>query len=260
MYYASDEWRKLFDAWSFFSFKIAGFEIVRTEGMGLGRLEFFITLNVFVHAIIFFFYIGIRATRRISLQMLSSKIAGFLEYIPRNNFKHLQKLQYKSLYSFEYVDPDESIPASQQVRKTYFFILFGPLALCNANNDINVSFFNFDDRDGSLLIWKAALKMSAEQNECDIETISAFNSTDGLSITDGTLSPTPNTYVTYAVSSMSALKHVFVNDGPDSKREKVEFYVKVVLHHRSKATFIGHMYEEDEEIFVKYNLADRQIL
>ena len=36
MYYASDEWRKMFDAWSFFCFKIAGFEIVRTANMGLG--------------------------------------------------------------------------------------------------------------------------------------------------------------------------------------------------------------------------------
>lgn len=259
MYYASDEWRKLFDAWSLFSFKIAGFEIVRTPEMGLGVI---INTYIFLYLNFLFPLIneGVRATRRISMQMLSSKIAGFLEYIPRNNFKHLQKLQYKSLYSFDYVDPDESIPVSQQVRKTYFFILFGPLALCNADNQINVSFFNFDDADGSLLIWKSVLKMSAEQNECDIETISAFNSSDGLSITDGTLSPTPDTYVTYSVSGMSSLKHVFVTDGPDSKREKVEFYVKVILHHRSKAAFKGHMYEEDEEIFVKYNLADRQIL
>jgi hypothetical protein len=103
------------------------------------------------------------------LQILSSKIAGFLEFIPRSNFKHLQKLKYKSLYSFDYVDPDERIAESQKVRKTYFFILFGPLALCNSDDHINVSFFNFDDRDGSLLIWKSALKLSVEVTECDIE-------------------------------------------------------------------------------------------
>ena len=39
MYYASDEWRKMFDAWSFFCFKIAGFEIVRTANMGLGNTK-----------------------------------------------------------------------------------------------------------------------------------------------------------------------------------------------------------------------------
>jgi len=191
------------------------------------------------------------------LQILSSKIAGFLEFIPRSNFKHLQKLKYKSLYSFDYVDPDERIAESQKVRKTYFFILFGPLALCNSDDHINVSFFNFDDRDGSLLIWKSALKLSVEVTECDIETVTAFNSSDGLSITDGLLSPTQNTYGTYGVGSMSALKHVFVHR---EAREKVEFYVKVILHHRSKATFVGHMYEADEEIFVKYNLCDQQIL
>jgi hypothetical protein len=36
MYYAADEWRKMFDAWKFFCFKIPGFEIVRTPTMGLG--------------------------------------------------------------------------------------------------------------------------------------------------------------------------------------------------------------------------------
>ena len=44
MYYAADEWRKMFDAWNFFCFKIPGFEIVRTPTMGLGscsiRLHF----------------------------------------------------------------------------------------------------------------------------------------------------------------------------------------------------------------------------
>jgi len=43
MYYASDEWRKLFDSFAFFCFKIAGFEIVRTESMGLGLIIFILT-------------------------------------------------------------------------------------------------------------------------------------------------------------------------------------------------------------------------
>ena len=38
LYYAGDEWRKMFDAWAFFCFDIAGFEIVRTASMGLGKI------------------------------------------------------------------------------------------------------------------------------------------------------------------------------------------------------------------------------
>jgi hypothetical protein len=38
LYYAGDEWRKMFDAWAFFCFDIAGFEIVRTASMGLGNI------------------------------------------------------------------------------------------------------------------------------------------------------------------------------------------------------------------------------
>jgi len=37
-------------------------------------------------------------------------------------------------------------------RKTYYFILFGPLALCNSSNDVTVRFYNIDNRDGSLRI------------------------------------------------------------------------------------------------------------
>ena len=36
--YTSDEWRKMFDTWSFSCFKVAGFEIVRTANMGLGNM------------------------------------------------------------------------------------------------------------------------------------------------------------------------------------------------------------------------------
>ena len=112
------------------------------------------------------------------MQVLSSKLAGFLEYVPRQHFKYLQRLIYKSLYSFEYQDPEDASLGNRSMTKTYYFILFGPLALCNSNDEISVSFFNFDDRDGSLLIWKSSLLMAAEDNENDIESFTAFDSSD----------------------------------------------------------------------------------
>jgi len=188
---------------------------------------------------------------------LSSKIAGFLEFIPRAHFKHLQKLHYKSLYSFEFEDPEDGTAA---LKKPYYFILFGPLSLCNSNDDINVSFFNFDDRDGSLLIWKSTLLMAAEETENDVETCTAFESCDRFRIADAIRAPNAETYVTFGISAMRALKKVFKTVGSDTnKREKVEFFVKVILHHRSRAAFEGLVYEADEEIFVKYNLSDPQL-
>lgn len=112
------------------------------------------------------------------MQVLSSKLAGFLEYIPRSLFKYSQRLHNKSLYSFDYEDPENGRVGNRPVTKTYYFILFGPLALCNSNDEISVSFFNFDDRDGSLLIWKSSLVMAAEDNENDVESFTAFDSSD----------------------------------------------------------------------------------
>jgi hypothetical protein len=118
------------------------------------------------------------------MQVLSSKITGFLEYIPRTHFKRLQRLHYKSLYSFEYEDP---VDDGCGTRRTYYFILFGPLSLCNSNDEISASFFNFDDRDGSLLLWRSSLCMAAEKTDNDLETCTAFQSTDRLKISDAAL-------------------------------------------------------------------------
>ena len=57
-------------------------------------------------------YVGICATRRISLALLSTKVAGFLEYVPRAHFLALQRLHYKSLYSFDYEDPEDEATSS----------------------------------------------------------------------------------------------------------------------------------------------------
>ena len=88
----------------------------------------------------------------------------------------------------------------------------------------------------------------------------AFDSTDRLKISDGALASNGEGYKTYGIESMSALKHVYKNVGPDTNQEKVEFFVKVILHHRSKVMFTNHFYEPDEEVFVRYNLTDRLIV
>jgi hypothetical protein len=53
------------------------------------------------------------------MQVLSSKLAGFLEYVPRAHFKHLQRLHYKSFYSFDYQDPENAALGNRIVTKPF---------------------------------------------------------------------------------------------------------------------------------------------
>ena len=106
---------------------------------------------------------------------------------------------------------------------------------------------------------------AAEKTDNDLETCTANQSTDRWKISDATLVGSDGeSYNTYTIMTlptcMSDLKRVFKIVRPDLNREKVEYYVKVVLHHRSKSVFTGHLYDTDEEIFVKYDLFDQFIL
>ena len=218
--------------------------------------------SIFCYFSLYYVLLGIRTTRRISLQLLSSKLCGFLEYVPRIHFRSLQRLHYKSLYSFDYEDPEDTtgFSPSSRNRKTYYFILFGPLALCNSSNDVTVRFYNYDDRDGTLTIWKSVYKVFVEEEDADYETLTSFSSTNSLTIADRQLTPDGLEYAPFGIANMSTLRRTFFNDYLAAARSKTEFFVKVFLHHPNTATFNNHVYEADEEVFVKYNLADHLIL
>ena len=146
-------------------------------------------------------------------------------------------------------------------KKTYYFILFGPLAIVNSDNRVSVRFFNFDDRDGSLLIWRMQYRMVEEDTDNDIETRTCFRSEDSFTISDAVINPSGNSYSTFGVGSMRALKHPFIRTDPPvvGTREKVEFFVKVILHHRNVVVFRTKEYEAGEEVFVNYSLEDPQV-
>jgi hypothetical protein len=197
----------------------------------------------------------------ITMEELSSKLCGFLEFIPKTHFRQLQRLHYKSLYSFDYEDPEEENSGHKRPRtKTYYFILFGPLAICNSDDEVSTRFFNFDDRDGTLLIWKMTYHMVDEDTENDIESRTCFKTSDSLIIEDAVLTPGRDSYCTFGVESMSALKHPHLETNAETgSRKKVEFFVKVILHHRNTTVFRHFEYEQGEEVFVKYSLADTLI-
>jgi len=103
-----------------------------------------------------------------SLSVLSKKLVGFLEIIPENQFRFLQRLHYPSLYSFKYsADGNEA--------KTYYFVLFGTVALCNSSQETNVEFSNFD-HVGDLLLWETTMTFNEEvRRSNDLVDLLDFN-------------------------------------------------------------------------------------
>ena len=97
--------------------------------------------------------------------------------------------------------------------------------------------------------------MVDEDTENDIESRTCFKTSDSL------ITPGRDSYCTFGVESMSALKHPYIETNAEtgSRKKKVEFYVKVVLHHRNTTVFRQFEYEQGEEVFVKYSMTDTLI-
>jgi hypothetical protein len=99
-------------------------------------------------------------------------------------------------------------------------------------------------------------KVFVEEAEYDWETLTSFSSTNTLTIADAQLTPDGMEYAPFSILNMRTLRQVHKT----AYNSKTEFFVKAILHHRNNEVFRNHMYEVDEEIFVKYNLADQLIL
>jgi hypothetical protein len=86
-----------------------------------------------------FYLLGIQAAKTVKTSKLSEFLHGFLEIITEDQFRQLQRLHYPSLYAMKY-----NPTVNSRSQKMYYFILFGPLALCNASKDVTTSFYCFD--------------------------------------------------------------------------------------------------------------------
>ena len=120
---------------------LKSYKLLQAMGLGICSL-YIIYFNLLFVYYACIFMIGIHTTRKITLEVLSTKLCGFLEFIPKTHFRQLQRLHYyKSLYSFEYEDPEDLNSGNTRPRtKTYDFILFGPLAICNSDDEVSVRF------------------------------------------------------------------------------------------------------------------------
>jgi len=123
-WYAADEWRKMLDAWVYFIFRIPGFTVFRHTTRNLGK-GFYYTYDIYCFCDFLNYYLGIRTTEPLLLKDVSNKLVGFLENITNQQFQALHALRYPSLYSFKYSDEHNT------VETTYYFALFGTVALCN---------------------------------------------------------------------------------------------------------------------------------
>ena len=102
---------------------------------------------VLISCIVYLYSLGIQAAKTVKTCKLSEFLHGFLKIISADQFRQLQRLHYPSLYAIEYLPTVNS-----STRKMYYFILFGPLALCNASKTVTTSLYCFDHMGDLLLL------------------------------------------------------------------------------------------------------------
>ena len=196
-------------------------------------------------------HVGLRTTKLIAMNALSKMIAGFLEWVEPKQFNFLQLRHYQSLYSFKYknIDDDENCRRRKVPIQDNYFILFGPLSLCNSCSHSTNEFWNFDVL-GDILVWK--VQILALQEEASSMT---FSSTDKLSISDSQLNPTTGQY---GPLTSTSINDIYMKRNSVNNR-RLQLFAKVILHNSNTHTFNSYEYNENEEIVLKYNLSDASI-
>ena len=196
-------------------------------------------------------YVGLRTTKVIAMNALSKMIAGFLEWVEPKQFNTLQLSHYQSLYSFKYksIHNDENCRQRKVPIKDNYFILFGPLSLCNSCSQSTHEFWNFDIL-GDPLVWRVTILAVKE----DASSLT-FNSTDKLSISDSQLNHSTGQYDPITTTSIRDF-HMKLNT---DNITKLQLFAKVILHNPNTHTFNSYQFNENEEILLKYNLTDDPI-
>ena len=116
---------------------------------------------------------------------------------------------------------------NSSTRKMYDFILFGPLALCNASKTVSSSFYCFDHM-GDLLLWEARFSQREECNHQNNGGLTRFRSADYFAVSDGRPS-SDNVEVLnrFGIEDMYTLRRTMFRD---NDQVKVDLLVKVIFH------------------------------
>ena len=166
------------------------------------------------------------------LKDVSNKLVGFLENITNQQFQALYALRYPSLYSFKYSDEHNT------VETTYYFALFGTVALCNYSQDTNVELRHFDDV-GKLLLWKTTMTVNEELQKS--YPYYSFQSGDFFEVRDRQPSPPADILAPFVIN-ISDLRITFHTD---NSNRKLNYFVKVSLYDVKNTQF-----KAGEEVYV----------
>ena len=93
-------------------------------GLGISSLYVIYFNLLFVYYACIIFMIGIHTTRKITLEVLSTKLCEFLEFIPRTHFRQLQRLHYKSLFVFVRIRRSRGFELRQQASEDQDVLLY----------------------------------------------------------------------------------------------------------------------------------------
>ncbi len=132
-----------------------------------------------ISRILYLYSLGIQAAKIVKTCKLSEFLHGFLKIISEDQFRQLQRLHYPSLYAIKYLPTVNS-----STWKMYYFILFGPLALCNASKTVTTSLYCIDHMD-DLLLWEARISQREECNHQNNGGLTRFRSADYFAVSDG---------------------------------------------------------------------------
>jgi hypothetical protein len=142
-------------------------------------------------------------------------------------------------------------------KKMYYFILFGPLALCNASKEVTTSFYCFDHM-GDLLLWEARLTQREECNHQSEGGLTRFRSADYFAVSDGRpSSQDPEELYRFGIEDMYALRQTMFQS---KDRSKVDLFVKVILHDSNAEKFHQSEFLPGQEVLLNYNLTDNKLI
>ena len=198
-----------------------------------------------------FEFLGIQAAKTVKASKLSEFLHVFLEIITEDQFRQLQRLHYPSLYAMKY---NPTVHSRSQ--KMFYFILFGPLALCNASKDVTTSFYCFDVM-GDLLLWETRYSQREEANHQNEGGLTRFRSADYFAVSDGRpSSQDPEELYRFGIEDMYALRKIMFQSKDLSK---VDLFVKVVLHDCNAEKFNQTEFLPGQDVVLNYNLTDKLI-
>jgi len=184
------------------------------------------------------YLLGIRTTEPLFLKDVSNKLVGFLENITKQQFQALHALRYPSLYSFKYSDEHNT------VETTYYFALFGTVALCNYSQDTNVQFRHLDDV-GKLLLWKTTMTFNEELHSSNYQGFSSFQSGDFFEVRDTQPSTQPPPQADILAPFVINISDLRITFHTDNGNRKLNYFVKVSLYDVKNTQF-----KAGEEVYV----------